>query len=235
VNDIESLIVTPTGYLAVGQHSGQAPVVFTSTDGALWTSRDLPDAANWGAYQAFVWNGMLAIDIVSSDPARQPVSPGKVPVIPTRLWLSSDGESWEAKSVLTGFVLPRFVSLGDVTVAYEGMHDPIVGGRPVYGLSKSPLTSTNLTDWHKVNVTPATGFKSGVDDIEPFGSELIAAEPDGSVLTSGDGASWKLQSQSGPSGWLQNGLPSPVGNLLVSTGAKLPSGKPALLIITPVE
>ena len=235
VNDIESLIVTPTGYLAVGQHSGPAPVVLTSTDGALWTSRDLPDAANWGAYQAFVWNGMLAIDAVSSDPARQPVSPGKVPVIPTRLWLSSDGESWEAKSVLTGFVLPRFVSLGDVTVAYEGMHDPIVGGRQVYGLSKSPLTSTNLTDWHRVSVTPATGFKSGVDDIEPFGSELLAAEPDGSVLTSGDGISWKLQSSSGPSGWLQDGLPIPVGNLLVSTVAKLPSGKPALLILTPVE
>jgi hypothetical protein len=84
-------------------------------------------------------------------------------------------------------------------------------------------------------VTPATGFASGVDDIEPLGSELMAAEPDGSVLTSGDGVSWKLQSSSGPTGWLQDGLLSPVGDLLVNTTVKLPSGKPALLIMKAVE
>ena len=235
VNEIEFLIATPTGYLAVGNPADQSVVVFTSADGTLWSRRDLPDAANWDAYQVFVWHGKLAIDAVWAGPDGQQVRPGNVPVIPSRVWLSSDGTSWEIRSVLTGFVLPRFVSLGDVTVAYEGMHDPTVGGRPVYGLSKSPVSSTDLTDWHRVTVTPATDFKSGVDDIEPFGSELIAAEPDGSVLTSGDGVSWKLQSSSGPSGWLQDGLPSPVGKYLVSTVAKLPSGKPALLILAPVE
>ena len=93
----------------------------------------------------------------------------------------------------------------------------------------------DLTSWHRVTVTPATGFKSGVDDIESLGSELMAAEPDGSVLTSGDGVSWKLQSSSGPSGWLDDGLLSPIGDLLVDTTAKLPSGKPALLIMAPVQ
>ena len=235
VEEIQFLTVTPIGYLAVGNPPGRSPVVFTSADGTLWTRRDLPDATNWDAVQAFVWNGQLAIDAVSSDPAAPQVLPGKVPVIPSRVWLSSDGVSWEAKSVLTGFVLPRFVTLGDVTVAYEGMHDPTIKGIPIIGLRKNPVSSTNLTDWHRVTVAPATGFASGVDNIEPLGSELIAAQPDGSVLTSGDGVSWKLQSSSGPTGWEVSWGLTPVGESIVYTGAKLPSGKPALLILTPME
>jgi len=235
VNEIEFLTVTPTGYLAVGNPPGQSAVAFTSADGTLWTRRNLPDATNWDAYQAFVWNGKLAIDAVWANPDGQQLIPGQVPVIPTRVWLSSDGTSWETRSVLTGFLLPRFVSLGDVTVAYEGMHDPTIDGRPILGLSKSPVSSTNLTDWHRVTVTPATGFTSGVDDIEPLGSELMAAQPDGSVLSSADGVSWKLQSSSGPSGWEVDFGLTPVGGSLVYTYAKLASGKPALLIITPVE
>ena len=233
VNEIEFLTVTPTGYLAVAPD--QPAVAFTSADGTLWTRHNLPDATNWDPVQAFVWNGKLAIDAVWADSGGQQLHPGKVPVVPTRVWLSSDGTSWEARSVLTGFFLPRFVSQGDVTVAYEGMHDPTIKGIPIYGLSKRPVSSTNLTDWHRVTVTPATGFTSGVDDIEPLGSDLMAAEPDGSVLTSGDGVSWKLESSSGPSGWEVNGSLTPVGDSLVYTTTKLPSGKPALLIITPVE
>ena len=130
------------------------------------------------------------------------------------------------------------MSLGDVTVAYEGMHDPTIKGTPIIGLSKAPVSSTDLADWHRVTVAPATGFTSGVDDIEPLGSELMAAEPDGSVLTSADGVSWELQSSSGPtgpSGWQYGPNLTPVGNLLVDANATTPSGKPALLILTPVE
>jgi hypothetical protein len=38
-----------------------------------------------------------------------------------------------------------------------------------------------------------------------------------------------------PAGWLEDGLLSPVGDLLVDTTAKLPAGKPALLILAAVE
>ncbi len=233
--DLRFLAAAPSGYLAVGQPSGQAAVVFTSADGTSWTRRELPDSTDWHPVQVFVWNGKFAIDAIWSGPEGTQLFPGKVPVIPTRIWLSSDGASWEARSVFTGFYLPCFVSLGDVTVAYEAMHDPTSNGKPILGLSKVPLSSTNLTDWHRVSVTPSTGFTSGVDTIAPLGSDLMAARPDGSVLTSGDGVSWKLQSSSGPSGWEVDFGLTPVGGSLVYTYAKLASGKPALLIITPVE
>jgi hypothetical protein len=234
VYDIQFLIETPTGYLAVGNPPGEPPVVLTSADGAVWTRRDLPDAANWTVVQVFLWHGQVALDAVWSDPEGEQLIAGKVPVRPTRIWLSSDGASWEAKSVLTGFYLPRFVTLNKITVAYEGMHDTTIQGIPILGLSKSPLSSTNLSDWHRVTVTPATGFTAGVDDIELLGSELIAAEPDGWVLTSGDGVSWTLQESSGPSEWVHGPDLTPVGGSLVDTTAKLPSGKPALLILTPL-
>jgi hypothetical protein len=54
-------------------------------------------------------------------------------------------------------------------------------------------------------------------------------------LTSGDGVPAKLQSSSAQSGWLQDGLLSPVGDLLADTTVKLSSDKPALLILTPEE
>lgn len=219
---IYHLTVTPTGYLAVGDGSdGRSVVAFTSADGTLWTRQNLPDAASWDPTQAFVWNGKLAIGATQADPNGEE---GKVPLRPTRVWLSSDGTSWEDKSVLTGFVLPRFVSLGDVTVAYEGISGPYNKGVPIsfYNPRQSPVSSTNLTDWHRVIVTPATGFTSGVVDIEPFGSGLMAANSDGSVMTSGDGVSWKLQSSSGPSGWLNEAsleTLSKVGDSLVYTNA----------------
>jgi hypothetical protein len=237
-NQIYYLTVTPTGYLAVGVGSdGRSAVAFASADDALWTRQDLPDATNWDPTQAFVWNGKLAIGAAWVDPNGEE---GKVPLRPTRVWLSSDGTAWESRPVLTGFVLPRFVSLGDVTVAYEGISSPYNKGVPLSLLNprQSPVSSTNLTDWHRVTAAPATGFTSGVVDIEPFGSDLMAANSDGSVLTSGDGVSWKLQSSSGPSGWLNEASGetlSKVGNSLVYTNAKLPSGEPALLIMTPVE
>jgi hypothetical protein len=236
-NQIYYLTVTPAGYLAVGIGPDDSTLAFTSADGAAWIPQNLPDAANWSPTQAFVWNGKLAIGAAWVDPNGEE---GKVPLRPTRVWLSSDGTSWETRSVLTGFVLPRFLSLGDVTVAYEGISSPYNKGVPISWLNprQSPVSSTNLTDWHRVTAAPATGFTSGVVDIEPFGSDLMAASSDGSVLTSGDGVSWKVQSSSGPSGWLNEAsleTLSKVGDSLVYTNAKLPSGKPGLLIVTPVE
>ena len=238
-NEIEimHLTVTPTGYLAVAAGPDNSTVAFTSADGAAWTRQNLPDAASWFPTQAFVWNGKLAIGAAWVDPKGEE---GKTPLRPTRVWLSSDGTSWETRSVLTGFVLPRFLSLGDVTVAYEGITSPYNKGIPIsyFNPRQGPVSSTDLAGWHRVTVAPASGFTSGVVDIEPFGSGLIAANSDGSVATSGDGVSWKLQASSGPSGWLNEGsleTLSKVGDSVVYTNAKLPSGKPGLLILTPVE
>jgi hypothetical protein len=223
--EILELTVTPTGYMATAVGLG-APyaLVFTSADGAVWTRGQLPDAANWWPTQAFVWQGKLAIGAGWADPKGVE---GPAPVIPTRVWLSSDGKSWEAKSVSTGFKYPRFMSLGDVTVAYDAFMDT----------RAKPVISTDLDGWQAVEspLPPASSLTSVVD-IEQLGSDLVAVSQGGAVWTSGDGVSWQLMPSTGQPGWLSDASSETlrhVGSSLVYTNAKLPSGDPGLLIGTP--
>ena len=172
------------GAIIVGNppHASFLGVIYTSPDGAHWTSRE-SNAIVGDSVQAILWAGdkFVAVGATATHDSFGDLVFGPPPV-----FLSPDGVTWTRTSPLPTVVGGTVLK----SVAWNGQRFVAVGTPGFDFDPRSLATSTDGIEWQYVNPLPAVDETGELDSVVWTGSQFIVVGALTAQLASPDGVTW---------------------------------------------